>query len=88
MVSNSSSTSQPGGFAINRKGMDYDSFAVGSMQSCLNACSNDARCDAFTYVGVNSQPPYFNNQRPICWLKNGIPAASRATGMVSGAKRR
>ena len=74
-------------FDVDRPGHDYESFAVSSMEDCLQACNEDFSCSSFTYVGRGYQPSEFNNERPICWLKDRVPDSRRGTGMVSGIKR-
>lgn len=74
-------TFEPG---FDRMGMDYSNFDLGygaTPCECLQACQNDARCRAYTFVRAGVQGP-----RPRCWLKYGVPAQTRSTCCTSGYK--
>lgn len=67
----------------NRAGQDYKSFETdGEPDSCQRACADDLNCKAFTYVKRGVQ-----RSRAMCWLKSGVPAASKSECCVSGVKR-
>lgn len=68
----------------NRAGKDYHNFELRENEPCKmceEACLNDPKCKAFTYVkpgvqGVNAR----------CWLKSEVPAATRNADCISGVK--
>ena len=64
----------------NRQGNDFDAFGkpAGNAELCAEMCRADSNCDAMTYVKSTG----------ICWLKNGVPAASADEDMVSAKKVR
>jgi hypothetical protein len=70
-------------YGTNRPGMDINNFDLPSArpEDCRDACMNDARCAAFTYVNPGVQGP---NAR--CWLKNPVPNATADNCCVSGVK--
>jgi hypothetical protein len=69
----------------NRWGGDFNSFAVGSdhTDTCEDACKNDPKCLAWTYV-----KPGIQASQARCYLKNVIPAISDDVCCVSGTKAR
>lgn len=71
----------------NRYGSDLGSIDTGmpSPIRCQEACINDPRCHAWTYV----RPGAFGNPPDVygCWLKYKIPPATRNTCCVSGIVR-
>lgn len=62
----------------NRQGYDFDAFGkpAGNAELCAEMCRADSACDAMTYVKSTG----------ICWLKNGVPAASAHADMISAVK--
>ena len=62
----------------NRQGYDFDANGrpAGNAELCADMCRADASCDAMTYVKSTG----------ICWMKNGVPAASADADMVSAVK--
>jgi hypothetical protein len=68
----------------NRPGDDYASFdlAVPDPQACADACREDEKCTAFTYV-----KPGIQGEQARCWLKSGIPDAHPDACCVSGIIR-
>jgi hypothetical protein len=66
--------------ATNLPGSDYNHFPVQNddLYTCVNACRNDAQCQAFTYV----QGPQAH-----CWLKNTVPGKSPDNCCLSGVKK-
>lgn len=63
------------GFDFN--GLDYTSYSANTKKECINKCSNDSRCKAFTF-NINSN---------LCWLKSSIPPhLVRADGAFTGVK--
>jgi predicted phosphoadenosine phosphosulfate sulfurtransferase len=67
----------------NRLGADFRDFDLPSNSLlCYNACRDDQRCRAFTFVKspANGSPAH-------CWLKSGIPVAKYDQCCVSGVVR-
>lgn len=73
-------------YRTNRTGSDIREGFPANFSSCMDNCANDSRCKAFTWVKVNQQAPNYNNDQPLCWLKNSVPGKRRDRGMVSGVK--
>jgi hypothetical protein len=67
----------------NRMGGDYTVFDLQRDDPglCRDACDNDPKCKAWTYVKPNVQGP-----RPRCWLKSVVPQPKADTCCVSGVK--
>lgn len=67
-----------------RMGLDYKSFNLKAPDPtlCRDACSNDPRCKAWTYLKPSPSP----SSKPRCWLKNNIPPPEKNTRCVSGIK--
>jgi PAN domain len=65
----------------NRFGGDYVGFDLGQPNPlwCSYYCSQDVRCNAYTYV-----PPGVQGPNAKCWLKDRVLATSAAPGLVSG----
>jgi PAN domain len=65
----------------NRFGGDYVGFDLGQPNPlwCSYYCSQDLRCNAYTYV-----PPGIQGANARCWLKDRVPATSVAPGLVAG----
>jgi len=68
---------------INLPGMDYRNFSLPSPDPklCEQACSDDPKCMAFTYV-----KPSIQGREARCWLKSEVPRAVRDSCCVSGVK--
>jgi hypothetical protein len=68
-----------------RPGNDYTNFNLltPDPNACETRCSNDAQCQAWTYVNPGIQGP---NAR--CWLKNDVPAAQGSNCCISGVVNR
>jgi hypothetical protein len=70
---------------VNRQGSDYRDFNLPAADPalCRDACVQDPRCKAWTYVKPNTV------QGPVarCWLKGGVPSPNQNTCCVSGVKR-
>ena len=62
-----------------RPGADLGHFEVTRPSECQAACRKDTRCRAWTYVRPRTHGP-----SGICYLKNGIPPASRNGCCISG----
>ena len=66
-------------------GRDYRGFEITSdhpdMSVCMDACRDEDRCQAFTYVKPGVQGPLAR-----CWLKDGVPARTSNEGTTSGIK--
>ncbi|NPA27604.1 MAG: hypothetical protein GXN91_00955, partial [Epsilonproteobacteria bacterium] len=71
-------------YGIDRPGMDYSSFAlsVADPKLCEKRCEADSRCRAWTYVKPNT----FQGPKPMCWLKDAIPAPVKNKDCISGFK--
>jgi hypothetical protein len=67
-----------------RPGLDYDSFDLpqADPQLCQDACSDDERCKAWTYV----KPDTTQGPNPRCWLKFEVPQPVKSDCCVSGVK--
>ncbi len=66
-------------FDTNRFGNDFTGFETpGGWQECQQACGNDPRCRAWTYVRPGIQGPAAR-----CWLKDSVPPASPDSCCVS-----
>lgn len=64
-------------------GSNYRSFGMSKSaipSQCRNACLNDPRCKAWTFVKIGIQGP-----NPRCWLKDSVPQAEQNVCCVSGA---
>ena len=68
---------------INLPGMDYRNFGLSSPDPrlCEQACNDDSKCMAFTYV-----KPGIQGREARCWLKSGVPQPVRDPNCVSGVK--
>jgi hypothetical protein len=68
---------------INRYGDDYHEFvpATANPDLCAEACEKGARCKSWTWVKAELEGPTGH-----CWLKSGIPEATKDTCCVSGLK--
>ena len=68
-----------------RFGGDYRGFDVNvdHTELCEDACKNDTKCLAWTYV-----KPGIQTQMARCWLKDVVPASSNNVCCVSGTKTR
>jgi hypothetical protein len=64
-----------------RPGKDYRNFNLGSPRPelCQQACEDEARCRAWTYV-----KPGVQASSARCWLKDGVPRARVDDCCVSG----
>jgi hypothetical protein len=60
----------------NREGSDYTRIRVDDLRECKTECWEDDRCRAYTY----------NSSKRECYLKDGVPRASRRSDTVSGVK--
>jgi hypothetical protein len=74
-----------GSFEANRDrpGKDYKRFEMPVAQAvlCQQACSNENKCRAWTYV-----KPGIQGTAARCWLKNDVPGAKVSDCCVSGVK--
>lgn len=70
-------------YGVDRPGSDYANFELNrpAYQDCQNACFNDPRCKAWTYV-----KPGLQGARARCWLKHAVPQGYRHDCCVSGVK--
>lgn len=64
-------------------GLDYSHFDLPTPRPrlCQDACFNDARCRAWTFVRAHVFGP-----RSACWLKMGVPEARENNCCVSGVR--
>jgi murein DD-endopeptidase MepM/ murein hydrolase activator NlpD len=82
-AASASKTSPAVEFDTNRYGGDFTGFDTsGDWSACQQACSNDGRCKAWTYVRPGVQGPSAK-----CWLKDSIPASSASSCCVSQVVR-
>jgi len=67
-----------------RPGSDFRRFVMSSPNpnACQNACTNDSKCRAWTYVR-----PGVQTSHAVCWLKHAIPNPIPNTCCVSGVVR-
>jgi hypothetical protein len=63
----------------NRQGNDFLHFTAASVERCKRVCEEEDRCKAMTFV----LDPAAGGQ---CWLKDRVPAATEAAGMISAIK--
>ncbi|PSB41640.1 hypothetical protein C7B80_30085 [Cyanosarcina cf. burmensis CCALA 770] len=70
---------------IDRPGLDYRKFNLEEPEPklCLDACSNDPNCKAWTYVKPNTT----QGPKPRCWLKYAIPSPREGFCCASGTKK-
>ncbi len=86
---------------LDRAGDDYRNFEIASWllnqknfnihkdsklhkdiaKICADACYKEKSCKAFSYVKPNGQ-----SDKPICWLKDGIPKKTQNEINISGCK--
>lgn len=62
-------------------GQDYRGFDARGHLRCRNACLEEGRCEAWTYVRPSTQ-----GQAGKCWLKDGMPLKHANTCCISGVK--
>jgi hypothetical protein len=69
---------------VDRPGGDYRSFDLPAPEysRCENACADDLRCQAYTYV-----PPGVQGPSARCWIKAQLPSDVSSRGMLSGWRR-
>lgn len=80
------------GAAFSQEGVQFDTDFYGNdyreihlrpgeaYQVCAQACADDQRCRAWTWVPQGGQ----RADGPNCWLKDSVPEAGRVGGLVSG----
>ena len=66
---------------IDRPGMDYKNFDLNDPNpcDCMNECTLDSKCKAYTYVKPGVQGPSAR-----CWLKSDVPAPVPDNNCTSG----
>jgi len=74
-------------YSTDRAGSDITGLPVGDIGQCMDECAAMGSCRSFTFVDRNQQPPNYDNSRPLCWIKNGVPGRRRNSGMISGVKQ-
>lgn len=62
----------------NRPGHDYAASWQPSPAACAQVCATEENCDAYTHTSTGSG---------ACYLKQAVPSAQGAAGMVSGVRR-
>jgi len=68
---------------IDRLGSDYARIILDNPDpdACMLLCLKDKNCQAFTYVETGAQ-----DEKAVCYLKNGIPDTSNKNYCVSGVR--
>lgn len=68
---------------VDRPGNDYSDFdlVAPDLGLCRQACADDEKCRAYTYVSPGIQGP-----KPRCWLKDSVPASTNNLCCTSGVK--
>lgn len=74
-------------YNTDRQGGDIRPGFSASLGECINDCASSSQCSAFTWVDVNEQPPNYDNDGPLCWLKDSVPGKRKNSGMISGVKQ-
>jgi hypothetical protein len=71
-------------YGVDRPGQDYTSLWLSQPNpyQCQQTCAADPQCRAFTYV-----EPGLQGVQAKCYLKNGVPSAGIASGVISGKIR-
>jgi hypothetical protein len=71
-------------YGFDRAGGDYRRLDLRTSDPtlCEEACANDARCVAWTYV----KPHTVKGPRPTCWLKSSVPEKREVSHCVTGIK--
>jgi uncharacterized protein YkwD len=66
-----------------RPGMDYNTISLDTpdVSLCDQACQDDDRCMAYTYV-----KPGVQGRKANCWLKSGVPNPVSSKDCISGVK--
>lgn len=69
---------------VDRPGNDYTHFALAAPDPklCMQACADDPKCMAYTYV-----KPTSSSAQARCWLKGQVPQAKPNKTCISGVKR-
>ena len=65
---------------VNHQGTDISNFQAESADACSEACREDPRCRAMTFVKHPDAPG------GICWLKSDVASRSPAPNMTSAVK--
>ncbi|MES2537610.1 MAG: PAN domain-containing protein [Pseudomonadota bacterium] len=80
---NAASDIRPFEYGTDRPGSDYSNFELQTPNPamCAARCSNDAQCQAWSYV-----QPGVQGTLARCWLKNAVPPATAAAFAVSGVR--
>jgi PAN domain len=72
---------------VDRRGEDYFSGSLASVDSCEEKCWQDRGCKAYTFLEQGATPNNWEGPPgPFCWLKKSVPAAVPYAGMISGVK--
>ncbi|MGA1862011.1 choice-of-anchor C family protein [Deferribacter thermophilus] len=71
-------------YSTDRPGYDYKNFDLQQNNAllCKQACDNDPKCKAWTFVKPGYQGP-----NPRCWLKYAVPNPVLNTFTISGVKK-
>jgi len=69
---------------VDRQGSDFTKFAmnVSDPKLCQQACDDNGRCVAWTYVKPNT----IQGPKAMCWLKDRVPRATKNANCISGKK--
>jgi hypothetical protein len=65
----------------NLPGSDYSNMEVPSDDACRNACLDDRKCQAWTFV-----KPGIQGRLARCWLKDKVPRAESSSCCKSGTR--
>jgi hypothetical protein len=67
---------------IDLTGQDYKYMTKGGSDDCEKACVSDSKCVAFTWVAPGVKGP-----DAVCYLKSGVPNATKNSNCVSGIRK-
>jgi hypothetical protein len=65
----------------NLPGSDYSNMEVRGDDACRNACLDDLKCQAWTFV-----KPGIQGRSAHCWLKDKVPQAEPSSCCKSGTR--
>ena len=65
----------------NLPGNDYKNMEVDHYNTCRNACLDDLKCLAWTFVNAGIQ-----GRSAHCWLKDKVPRSEKSSCCTSGTR--